>query len=233
MVYSTLSMCSVVLAYEFPIKAPATKIVVKFSTAVIPPYQVLTSNGVIKGTAISLLNCTMRGLGETYRIDVFPWQRAQELVKEGEYDAFFVASENAERNQYAIRSEPFFDSKWNWYYLPDSEIQPTSETFSYSAKVGVVYGTNMSTWVNKNFDDPSHQETASSLIGMLDAKKIDAVLLTEPMFLAVMQKDKKLQNRYHQFTVRDRPLAAYFGRLFLKDNPKFLEHFNKSLELCQ
>jgi len=64
------------------------------------PYSYEKGNGEIGGIATEVIEKVLREMGIKYQIMIYPWARAQIMVKNGDADAFYAASKNAERDSY-------------------------------------------------------------------------------------------------------------------------------------
>ena len=206
---------------------------IKFATAIIPPYQLLDADDQLKGRSVAILECAMAPLNQSYSVSVLPWLRAQMLVEKGEFDAFFIASENAERNRYAKISRPLFDSSWIWFYPKKSLLDPSSDSFAYNASVGGVFGTNMNAWLKKYFEYAVIKTTADELFKLLSVERLDAILLTELMFKDSVKRLGLKESDFKRVVAKKRPLGVYFGNTFLKKHPEWLSQFNQSIKNCQ
>ncbi len=54
------------------------------------------------------IHCVMAELNQTFKISYMPWRRAQSKTEQGDFDGFFMASQNKVRDVYATLSSPFF-----------------------------------------------------------------------------------------------------------------------------
>jgi len=206
---------------------------IKFATAIIPPYQVLDKDGMLTGSSVHIVECAMASLKQSYEISVFPWLRAQKLVEKGEFDAFFIASENDARNQYAKLSGPLFDSSWVWFFPKASTLDPFSDDFFRHASVGGVFGTNMHSWLKKDFEHVVAKKEADELFELLAVDRLDVMLLTKPMFKDSIKRLSLSQADFRSVVAKKRPLGVYFGNQFLERNPELLTRFNQSIKGCQ
>jgi len=206
---------------------------IKFATAVIAPYQVLDNDGLPTGSAVDIVECVMTLLKYPYEISVFPWVRAQKLVEKGKFDAFFVASENDTRNQYAKLSKPLFDSSWVWFFPKASSLDPISDEFLLNASVGGVFGTNMHAWLKKDFKHVVAKTEADELFKLLAVARLDVMLLTRPMFEDSIKRLGLKEGDFRSVMAKNRPLGVYFGEQFLEKNPDILDRFNQSIKHCQ
>jgi len=205
----------------------------RFATAIIPPYQTLDKDDLPTGSAVHIVECVMTSLNQPYEIKIFPWVRAQKLVEKGEFDAFFIASENNVRNQYAKLSAPLFDSSWIWFLSKTSTLDPFSDEFIRNASVGGVFGTNMHSWLQKEFEYVVAKKEADELFELLAVARLDVLLLTKPMFKDSIKRLGLNEGDFRSVVAKKRPLGVYFGYQFLEKNPNFLTRFNQSIKRCQ
>lgn len=230
---------SIALILAWSISASANnenlrKKVIKFSTAIIPPYQSYGANNSLQGSAPSLVNCITNRLGFSSEIKVFPWARAQKSVKNKERDAFFVASQNIKRDSYAEKSAPLFSGTRSWYFRKEYTIQDTtSDSFKETAYVGTVFGTNMHSMLKENFKHVVSKTTEAELIELLKLGRLDALLLTKDMYKHVITTLDIPQDYFPTVTAAQKPLGVYFGHHFLKAHPNFLKKFNDNIEACK
>jgi len=206
---------------------------IKFATAIIPPYQFLHNGGALKGSSVRIVECVMTLLEQPFDINVFPWVRAQKLVEKGEFDAFFVASENDVRNQYAKLSDPLFDSSWIWFFPKTSTLDSSTDEFVRNASVGGVFGTNMHSWLKKDFEHVVAKKEADELFELLAVDRLDVMLLTKPMFKDSIKRLGLNESDFKSVVAKKRPLGVYFGDQFLERNPELLTRFNQSIKRCQ
>ena len=207
--------------------------IIRFATAIIPPYQYQNSDGDLKGVALPIVECAMRSLGQDYSVSVLPWLRAQGNVQLGESDAFFVASNNADRNSYATMSEPLFSGKRSWYFRPGYHIETDSDEFKKTAIVGTVFGTNMHAWLKGSFSQVIAKDSLSELISLLTAKRLDALLTTDLMYSHTMKKLNLPEDKFSRSLSQTKPLGVYFGHHFIEKNASFLASFNQTLVDCR
>lgn len=75
------------------------------TTQVWPPYQTYENN-VVDGFAAQVVKCTLDKMGQPYEIRIYPWKRAQNMVKAGDAHGFFSASHNKIREKDACNLAP-------------------------------------------------------------------------------------------------------------------------------
>ena len=196
------------------------------------PYQYM-QDGKMQGPGIEKIKCIMKVLKQPYQITMTDWDKAQIAVEVGEQHAFFLASQNAVRDKYAIYSSPVMNQVWSWYMLSDS-IDTQSDIFKDRVAVTAIFGSNKWLWLHKEGyrveKKPRHSTT---LVELLLAGEVRAVLAND----FVMQDAIKTLGLRHQAITRkvlkDKPLGAYFSKKFTQQYPLFLSEFNQAIKQCE
>lgn len=67
---------------------------------------------------------------------------------------------------------------------------------------------------------------------MLLLRRVDAVMENSLVFEAVCKKLGIPMNKFKTVQFKNQPLGVYFGKIFLKEYPNFLEEFNKYTAAC-
>jgi len=180
------------------------------------------------------LNCVFKLMDRPYRISSVPWTRAQLGTQKGVYDGFFMASKNATRDLYAVRSDPFFNIKWLYVVNKESGISPDDANFSdhlFTANKGSA----RLTWLQSQFDKKQVISTTgsqNSLI-MLNRGRVDVNLQNDENFKTVL-KDLQLNfEDFDTFVAKSKPVGLYVSKEFLQREPDFMNQFNASLKLCK
>jgi polar amino acid transport system substrate-binding protein len=73
--------------------APSLRLV----TLVFPPLEFANAKGEADGAAVEIVKAVLSDMGYTATVEVLPWSRSLNLVKEGKADAIFTAYKNPER----------------------------------------------------------------------------------------------------------------------------------------
>lgn len=219
------------LSVNFSDASPTEKILL--TTQVWSPYQTYENN-VLDGFAVQVVRCVLEKMEQPHEIRVYPWKRAQKMVKAGEAHGFFSASQNQIRDKYATISENIAEQNWNWYLLKESSLSPMNASFKKEARVAAMLGSNMLTWINKNgYNVTGTLKDTEVLIKTLLLKRHDAVLANELVVEKVMEKMKLSPERFHIYLNRIKPLGVYWSKNILSENPKFLERFNRFIKECR
>ncbi len=190
------------------------------------PLGFYDKKGNYDGIAVKVVKYALEKMNIEYEINIYPWARAQMLVKSGEADGFFAGSKNAERDGYAVMSSIIAEQKWVWYQLKDNPLNPKDSSFKKSAKVGSYIGANMLDWLNENkYNVTAQPRDTESLFKMLLAKRVDAVLANHLVADEII-KNEGIAEELKSTVEKEQPLGVYFSKKFLEKNPGFIESFN-------
>jgi len=184
-----------------------------------------------RGEAIDTVRCAIGPLPYELQVKVMPWKRAQHTVKIGHADGFFAASQNSERDRYAVLYEPIASQKWTWFYKKNALLPPTHPAFKSKATVGSFNGANMRKWlIENNYNVGVNVLTSEALVKSLYAGRIDAILANDRVMAKLIQNhDDIIVSEVHS----NRPLSVYFSKSFVSDNPTFLAQFNNRVKECR
>ncbi|MCP5267682.1 MAG: transporter substrate-binding domain-containing protein [Zoogloeaceae bacterium] len=225
----TLTVFSMVLAAS----ACAAE-VVRLATHDLPPYgSYRGGNERFTGVAVDVVDCVMKRVSRPYQLLVVPWARAQRLVQTGEADGFFAASQNPERDAYAVRTLPIAPQEWRWYLLASNKADPLSAEFRQTGSVGSFLGANMLDWLNRNgYKVEASPATTERLLQMLQLGRVDAILANH-LVMDRLLREHKLEKSVRSVLQESKPLSVYFSKSFLAGSPGFLEAFNAQIEPCR
>jgi polar amino acid transport system substrate-binding protein len=188
-------------------------------------------NGEIGGIATDIIKKVLNEMQVNYHIEIYPWARAQAMVKNGEADAFYSASRNATRDNYAVISDTVAPQKWYWYLQEDSQWNPNSSDFVNNAGVAALFGSNMFQYLQKyNYKINGNAYNMDVLIKMFHTKKVDAILVNDDVAIKYFKANQIFYEKYNKVLFKNKPLGIYFSKKFLKENQGFLEEFNKVLK---
>ncbi len=185
------------------------------------------------GVAADLVRCACKKLETSLVIRVVPWKRAQKEVYSGSADGFFAGSRNTLRENNAVRSIQIADQKWQWYLLKANPLSPGNTHFKKEARVAGFIGANMLKWMEENgFNITARPRNTEGLLKLLTARRVDAVMANNHVMGALL-KSGQLEDDVKIFTEKDKPLYVYFSKQFIKDYPRFMDRFNKSVTECR
>ncbi|CAM3964432.1 substrate-binding periplasmic protein [Shewanella aquimarina] len=186
------------------------------------------------GYGLTALDCVMAKIGQPYRVIFLPWGRAQNSVKQGKYDAFFSASRNEWRDQFAVLSNTFIQQEWNFYYHKNYRIPASMNEQKSNTVFGARIHSNSAHWLAKNkFKRVKTFPTISELVKLLDAKRIDGVMENALLFEAQVRQSQLSLDAFVKRPNMRIDLGVYFGKTFLAKHPGFLERFNRHTQACR
>lgn len=197
-----------------------------------PPFHFTSSEGHLEGVAITVLDCAMKRLSQTYSVTMLPWKRAQRQVKEGTMHGFFAASHNSDRDAYAELSSIIADQYWNWYVMKDSDLDPTAAAFKGSGKVASWLGSNSQKWlVDSGYEPAPPSAKVDMLLNRLLVGELAAAFGSNFLIESIISK-RGLQSDIEIFDGPHKPMGIYFSKPFLAENPGFLDRFNGAVGKC-
>lgn len=228
--YRFVPLLAVLLAVSSAVQAQPLRL----TTQQQPPYNMEDAKGRQSGLALETVVCALKHMQYPYSIQFLPWLRAQNMVKNGQADGFFPASQNAERDRFAILSETVAPQQWRWYLPADSTVDPTSADFRSQSTVGAYLGSNMQSWLKQTgYSIYAVPYTHDQLLRVLLAGRVQAVLASD---LAMQEAIAKAgaEQRVRSVLQQDKPMGVYFSLQFLAGaSPDFLPRFNTEVSSCR
>ncbi|WP_163836848.1 substrate-binding periplasmic protein [Spartinivicinus ruber] len=193
-----------------------------------PPFEFKNDNGEIVGVAADKVKCILNAMNANFSLEITPWKRAQAETKEGNADAFFAASKNSSRDEYAVLTATIADQYWNWYLSKDSQLDPNDEGFKSKAITGSWSGSNSLKWLKKNgYNAKYNARTTEQLSKMLESKRMDAIFGSNFAIEADLKK-LKILDKIKIVKGIHKPMGMYISKNYLSKNNGFLEKFNNT-----
>jgi polar amino acid transport system substrate-binding protein len=194
--------------------------------------EMVVADETFKGVAVDRVRCVFKKMDTPLEIQVVPWRRAQFLVKSGNADGFFAASQNDSRDEFAVKTTIIADQKWNWYILKENPLSPRDQDFKEKASVGGFVGANMLKWMQEqNYNVTATPNDTEGLLKLLLARRVDAVMANNYVMKALLQ-NYAVEDQVKIYLNLDKPLFVYFSKDFLKSRPMFIEQFNNLIPEC-
>ena len=180
------------------------------------------------------LDCTFQRMEMPYRISSVPWARAQLGTQKGAYDGFFMASQNAKRDLYAVRADPFFNIEWLYVVNDKSGISPVDLDFS-TRLFAANKGSARLTWLQNKFDKNQVINTTDSnnSLTMLKRGRVEVNLENGENLKTVLKELQLNPEDFATFVAKSKPVGLYVSKIFLHKEPDFLNEFNSNLKHCQ
>lgn len=176
------------------------------------------------------LQCIFKNIKWDYRVQIMPWRRAYQDVKNNRIDGFFTAIPMRQIDPYAVLSAPMVLENWYWFWRMDT-IAPESWREGY--KLGSILGSQQETWLDEaGYRVEMSANNLPQLIKLLRSKRIDVILADREHFLQAAQELKLDPNQFKSRFFRYVPLGVYFNEQFLNQDPEFLASFNRQISGC-
>lgn len=196
-----------------------------------PPYT-WPQDGKPAGPFDKVVVCALESMGVEYSIDFLPWARAQSMTQRGQLDGFYAGSQNAERDSYATASRFIGKQNWAYFYLADVINQPIDDEYLKNARVGAYLGSNMAQWLKTKGVKVAYRPVEPEmLLEGLIRDRADIILANEAAMLKLTEKTNRSAYIDHQVVV-SKPIAVYFGKTYLNENPNFINAFNQAASQC-
>ncbi len=197
-----------------------------------PPYQTY-ENAQMQGIALDKVKCALGKMGQPYQLTMTTWSDAQLRVHSGSQHGFFVATQTAERDEYATLSEPLAQQTLSWYFGPGVEpkIDELSKlNLNFSAK----FGSNKWFWLKRNgFNVVKQPRDAKVLLKLLKQREIDIVLEDELVFKRELERASLPSDYFNSSVLDTKDMGVYFSNRFLKKYSGFLDNFNSAISKCE
>lgn len=203
---------------------------IRFVVPNFPPYM-YQKNGELTGEGISRVSKILKKAAIPFSFKLTTdYDRAIYEVKSGYSDGFFLASQNEDRDKIAVFTQPVMQNAWCWFLLSSTSLEPQNNKFK-SANVGTILNTNTHKWLSKNkFVSVSGVLEPDTLLKMLSKGRLDAIFLSEAVFLDAIEKLGRSRSHYKTVVQKVRPFGMYLSKGYLAQNPEALEAINKAIE---
>lgn len=201
---------------------------------VIPQFPPYTSerDSVFAGIGIELIEQLMQDVDVDYQLRSTPnYARALEELRRDRADGFFLASENKQRNDIAVFSEPLLVNRWSWFFPLDSHFEVPSSEFKSTARIASIHGSNTAKWlVEHNYNVTTKSNSAQLFpIMLLEKKRIDAVFLASVVFRKELELHGYNSTDYVEVVEKSKPFGIYISKAYLADRPEFMKKLNASI----
>lgn len=197
-----------------------------------PPFEFVNAKGQADGIAVNKVKSVLDAMKEPYEIQVMPWKRAQSLVEQGQADAFFSGVKSADRDKYAVLSNPIVEQYWDWYLLKTSKLNPNDPSFKTTASATSWLGSNSQQWLEKQgYKTTSAPNDMEQLLMSLKTKRVDAIYgsnfaIEEELKKGAILKMSDVKVVKGLYT----PMGVYFSKKFVAEHPGFMEKFNATIK---
>ncbi len=189
------------------------------------------AEGNASGPAVEIVRAICNEMGISCSIDVYPWGRAQQLVKRGKADGLFVIGKTEERTRWLHFSPPLLSTEYGFFVRDDNprEFKTLSDIKGYT--VGVYGPSNTARSLEKvkdeitdlKIDMTPHDEAPFKKVSR---GRIDAVYSNRDVGYAMV---KKLGLKNIKYLGKHRRLEYYIGFSKSATDKNTVEKFNAAL----
>jgi len=221
-------ICLVLLVIVSPVYAHDS--VMRLVVPEFRPFTYMNQSGLAAGTGVDSVKRILQSLEIPFSLRVVPnYGRALAELKEGRADAFFLATENAERNAHATLSSPIVINHWSWFTLTKG-LSPGAQVFREEASVGTILNTNTHKWLESEAYRVSIAATEPvRLIELLILGRIDAIFLAENVFYGAYTKIAAAPD-VTQTIEKSLPMGVYISKSYQTQHPDFMTRFNAKIQ---
>jgi polar amino acid transport system substrate-binding protein len=93
----------------------------RFVTLEYPPYE-YSEDGIIKGMAVEIVTETFKSMGHDVKIEIWPWARSIEMLKNGEADGIFTFFKTPEREEFTHFSKEVLLSQKMSFWVKNNSV---------------------------------------------------------------------------------------------------------------
>ncbi len=117
--------------------------VLNFATEELPPFN-YTKNGLPAGPAVELVNIVCRKLQKKCSIEIYPWRRAEAMIKSGKVEGIFSVGWNKPREEWLYYSTPVFATEYGFFECNKTKLDFQNPSSLNGKTVGVYGPSNLS-----------------------------------------------------------------------------------------
>lgn len=187
---------------------------------------------------IPYIECAFSSLDYSYQTVWIPSEWGLLVAERGEYDGYFMASKNDQREVNAVLSEPFVNVEWLYVIRKDSGLTPGGSDF-YSRNFATILGSAQHSWLEDKFNKREIVNEIVGVQGSVDSLTLLALGLTDVHLVdgvnlgAAFEEANLNPADFQTFVAHTLPMGIYFGKAFLESAPQFLTDFNDSMKGCK
>lgn len=196
---------------------------VRFALPNFPPYVEKGNNG-LNGVAVDWLRRVLTRAGIPFAFYGVPnYGRALTELRVGRADAFMVATKNAERDSVATFLRTPFRNRWCWF-VDRARVAEFSAPEAFrrpGVTIGTVVNTNTQYWLDHHGYSVGVAAASAAVLPrlLLRYRRLDAVLLSEDVFVNAATVDGISPDRYQCLLNADHPFGIYISHAFIHEHP--------------
>ena len=202
----------------------------RFAVPYFPPYVYLDDNNQLTGLGISRVKKVLDNMELNYEFElVANYGVALKQLRRAQVDGFFLATQNKYRDEVAKITDPVLMNNWSWFYKKYNTLELSATASQSTIRIGTLLNTNTQVWLQDNgYTIATLSHDVDTLISMLLGDRIDAVFLSESVFLYALQnhiEKHKIESR----VALQRGFSLYVSHSYLAEHRWFMDAFNDEL----
>ena len=180
------------------------------------------------GLNIDIMRAILDRLGEPYKIDLVPWNRAITMANVGKAAAVFTCSYRKEREQTLIYSEPLRDltvgilTRKGYFDKPLLSLNDLR-----NQTVGVTRGFSLQAELEDNGIIVKETKSNTQAIKLLERGRFDFLYVFADISLMILRQ-QKIDDRFDFYTFRKEPTYICFSKQ-LPDAESLTKKFNAAM----
>ncbi|WP_421868278.1 substrate-binding periplasmic protein [Motiliproteus sp.] len=206
------------------------KPVLKFAAAEWVPYT--TASMTSGGVAAEIVQAAFKQVDYDVEVLIYPWQRAQNMVKQGALDGMAIAWFTDERNLRMLYSRPYLNTEIVLLQHRDDDNSYAQPKSMEGKLFAVIRGYGYLNSIPTNYYQTSVSDSLEQSLMMLGRKRVDLTLeerLNAFHRLALMTDDERQRVRFGR-SLQVRPLHLTVSRGH-PNHRRIIDDFNHGLDL--
>jgi len=197
----------------------------------VPDFRPYTyqQKGHIIGSAIDPVSHALQASGVNFKIRLYAnYSLLLKALRKDEIHGFFLASQNLERDKYAVFSKPVTSNNWTWFVLKGSASKVGSHDFKLTSTVATIAKTNTFRWLTRS----GYRVVPSGindLPNLLINKKVDAVFAAQAVFETRIRSLAIHPKTFVKTIEIKKPFAIYISKSYLENNEGMMEVLNGNI----
>jgi len=197
----------------------------------VPDFRPYTyqQKGHIIGSAIEPVSNALQATGVNFKIRLYGnYSLLLKALRKDDIQGFFLASQNLERDKYAVFSKPFTTNNWTWFVLKGSGTKVNNHDFKLNGTVATIAKTNTFRWLTRS----GYQVVPSGineLPNLLINKKVDAVFAAQAVFETRIRSLAIHPKTFVKTIEIKKPFAIYISKSYLENNEGMMEVLNGNI----
>ncbi len=198
-----------------------------FTTQDFSPFSYL-KNDIVSGPAVDIIKTVCQEIQMKCSFKLYPWPRAQALVKDGTANGMFVIGWNEKRSKWLYFSPPILDTEYGFFVQNDNPLEFNKVTDIDHYRVGVFGPSNTATSLKKikiqvpgiNIDQTPDD---IACFRKLSRGRVQAVYSNKDVGFSLI---KKLGLQNIRYAGSQKKLSYYIGFSILYNDKATIDQFN-------